>query len=123
MNFKDEESRDFKGKVFLIYDVPTYFNFSKKNKPEDLSILRLTQYPGYLIQLEDFSDLNEYMLASFKKSSRYKLFKYKRKLETSFDIRYKTYCGEISKEEYDFVFSSFKTLINQEISAKKNNQQ
>ena len=59
------------------------------------------------------------MVGTFKKSSRYKLKKYKRKLETCFDIRYKMFYGEISKRDYDFVFEAFKKLLTKRFDDKQ----
>ncbi len=90
---------EIKGKVLLIYDVPTYFNLPEIEL-NSIKRFKIKQYPGFLINLEPYNGLNEFMVGAFKKSSRYKLKKYKNKLETCFDINYKMFYGEISKKEY-----------------------
>ena len=114
----DTGVRDLKGKVVLIYDIPTFFNLTETTQ-DRIKTYKIKQYPGFLINLESFKDLNEYMAATFKKSSRYKLKKYKNKLETCFDINYKMFYGEMSKEEYDFVFEAFKNLLIKRFNAKQ----
>ncbi|CAZ97891.1 GNAT family N-acetyltransferase [Zobellia galactanivorans] len=111
---------DHKKKVFLIYDVPTYFN-TIRDIPENttLKLLRSKQYPGFAIELGPYTNFNEYMLATFGKSSRYKLNKYKKRFEACFDIRYKMYHGDIGKETYDFVFDSFKELLTKRFDDKQ----
>jgi hypothetical protein len=47
----------------------------------------------------------------FGNSSRYKLRRSIKKLETSFNISYKMYHGDISKQEYDFIFEEFFKLL------------
>ncbi|WP_282163335.1 GNAT family N-acetyltransferase [Ulvibacterium marinum] len=110
--------QDLKGKVLLVYDIPTFFNLPVVLHKR-IKQYKIKQYPGFLIDLKSFKNLDEYILATFKKSSRYKLKKYKKKLETCFDINYKMFYGEISKEEYDFVFESFKKLLIKRFNDKQ----
>lgn len=97
-------------KVFLIYDVPTYF---VKNKPlsGQLKRIKIKQYPGYMIKLQDFKTLNDYMDSAFNSKSRYKLRSYKKKLEATFTIHYRMYFGDMSKKEYDLIFEQFRLLL------------
>ena len=106
------------GKVALIYDVPTYFNTAELPKNR-IKRYQIQQYPGFLINLEPYKYLDEFMIGAFKKSSRYKLNKYKRKLESCFDIRYKMFRGEISKDKYDSIFASFNTLLTKRFDDKQ----
>lgn len=110
---------DIRKKTFLIYDVPTYFNVATETENKNLSVDKIKQYPGYLIELQLFKDLNHYMQTTFKKSSRYKLKKYKKRLELCFDINYKMFYGDISKEEYDTVFDHFKQLLEKRFLDKQ----
>ncbi|MGB5317966.1 GNAT family N-acetyltransferase [Eudoraea sp.] len=109
---------DLKGKVLLIYDVPTYFDINPEFKPNTLKLHKIRQYPGYLINLESFKDYSEYINGRFKGKSRNKLKRDKRRLENSFDIEYKIYYGDISKEEYDFIFGFFKMLLEKRFNEK-----
>ncbi|PCJ92302.1 MAG: hypothetical protein COA50_15875 [Flavobacteriaceae bacterium] len=115
---KNEHIESSIGKVFLIYDVPSYFAIPNKNPNGKLKLHRVKQYPGFLIEL-NYSNLNDYMVNKFSKSSRYKLNKYKRRLEHSFDIEQKMYYGEIQKEEYDHLFSHFRKLLEKRFEKKK----
>lgn len=108
-----------KGKALLIYDVPSYFKIVTQTKDKNLGIYRIKQYPGYLIDLDPFKDLVHYMLETFRKSSRYKLKKYQKRLETCFNIDYKMYYGNISKDTYDYIFNFFKTLLEKRFSHKQ----
>ncbi|CAM4381719.1 GNAT family N-acetyltransferase [Zobellia nedashkovskayae] len=116
----EQYSDDYKNKVFLIYDVPAYFN-TKWQAPSDstLKLYRSKQYPGFSVELGQLSNFNEYMLATFSKSSRYKLNKYKKRFEACFEVSYKMYYGEITKEEYDVVFDSFKELLTKRFDDKQ----
>ena len=110
---------DVKGKVLLIYDVPTYFKINTELKPKSLELHKIKQYPGFLIELESFKDLNEYLANTFNKSSRYKLKKYHKKLEACFDVNYKMFYGEMLKSEYDLIFEAFNNLLTKRFNDKQ----
>jgi len=110
---------DFKNKVFLLYDVPDFFNVETTTRPSDLGLHRIRQYPGFLINLEPYKDLDDYMRSTFSKSSRYKFKKYHKRLESCFDISYKMFYGEVTKEEYDVVFAQFKHLLEKRFLDKQ----
>ncbi|WP_420600860.1 GNAT family N-acetyltransferase [Flagellimonas sp.] len=118
-HLSSQNTKDYKKKVCLIYDAPTYFNIEIKTDSTTLKVHRIKQYPGFLISLNDFNGFDDYFTTTFRKSSRYKLKKYKRKLELCFDIQYKMLFGDISKEEYDSVFGYFKELLEKRFAYKK----
>lgn len=113
---KDSE---LKNKTFLIYDVPTYFEIDNSKLGDNIKLLKSKQYPGFLIETEKYNSLNDYMLENFSKNSRNKNNKFKRRLEDSFNIRYKMFYGEMSKTEYDLVFVEFKSLLEKRFADKK----
>lgn len=115
----DTAGGDYKGKTILLYDIPQFFDINTENHPKELKTYRIKQYPGFLINLDSYTDLNNYMTATFSKSSRYKLNKYKKRLEASFDISYKMLLGDIAKEEYDLVFEHFKNLLQKRFQDKQ----
>lgn len=115
----DKSAFDFKKNVFLIYDVPDYFEIDKKVTSINLGCYAVKQYPGFLINLSEFTNLTNYMAVTFSKSSRYKLNKYKKRFEQCFDIEYRMLYGDLSKNEYDNVFRSFKTLLEKRFDDKK----
>ncbi len=110
--------QDLKGKVLLIYDVPTYFEINTEFIPNSLKRYKIKQYPGFLIRLGSFKSISEYINATFKGKSRNKLKRDKKRLENSFDIRYQMYYGNISKEEYDAIFKSFKIILEKRFDEK-----
>lgn len=115
----DKNADDILGKyILLIYDVPTYFEITPDTRQKNLGFYSTKQYPGYLIDLEQFKDIAHYMSSTFSKSSRYKLNKYKRRLEECFDIEYRMWCGDMSKDEYDRLFNQFKKLLEKRFDDK-----
>ena len=112
MQYTLERPLSLKKEILLIFDVPTYF---KIPQPQDLNptkLIRVKQYPGFLIELDSFSSLQEYLQKKFKKSSRYKLNKYSRRLSECFDIKTQMYLGDaITEEAYNFLFDRFRELL------------
>lgn len=111
---------DFKNKVFVIYDVPSYFKV--QNIPQTLKKLKLyksIQYPGFLIELDKYSSMDDYLMSTFGKNSRMKMRKYSKRLDACFDISTKMFFGTIDKNEYDLVFEHFMVLLKRRYSDKE----
>ncbi|MDC6352764.1 GNAT family N-acetyltransferase [Zeaxanthinibacter sp. PT1] len=121
VDFQLDESNlsAWKGKTFLVYDVPQYFNIPTQPENKTLGHYKVSQYPGYLIDLSPYKNLGDFMSKRFSKSSRYKLNKYKRRLEESFDIRYKMFRGDIDRSEYDYIFKNFRELLEKRFDDKE----
>lgn len=115
---ENSKTHELKGKVLLIYDVPSYFEINPEIKPKALKSYKIKQYPGFLIRLESFKDINEYINFTFKGKSRNKLKRDKKRLENCFDIRYQMYYGNFPKEEYDSIFKSFKIILDKRFDNK-----
>ena len=113
------EESELYNKTCLVFDVPAYFNTDTTKLGDRIKLLKSKQYPGYLIETGKYNSLNDYMLERFSKNSRNKNKKFKRRLEDSFNIRYKMFFGEMTKEEYDFVFNAFKNLLEKRFTDKK----
>jgi len=114
-----ESARDFRKKAFLIYDVPSYFEIDIDTHGTGLGLYRSTQYPGFLIDLEHCGSVNEFLATTFSKSSRYKLKKYKKRFDASFDVRYVMYRGEMARETYNHIFDSFRKLLEKRFDDKQ----
>ncbi|WP_179343938.1 GNAT family N-acetyltransferase [Winogradskyella ursingii] len=114
-----ENQKDISNNTLLIFDVPTYFNIQTSDNQGELKCYKSKQYPGFLIETSKFESLNDYMLSHFSKNSRNKNNKYKRRLESSFDISYKMFLGQISEAEFESVFKAFKTLLEKRFEDKK----
>ncbi|WP_165764765.1 GNAT family N-acetyltransferase [Winogradskyella aurantia] len=114
-----ENALDFRKKTFLIYDVPTYFEIHDRPMQASLGVYKSKQYPGFLIEVSEFKNIDAYLLSTFSKSSRNKLRKYNRRLEAAFKIEYKMVIGDISRAEYDFIFEKFKHLLEKRFQEKQ----
>jgi hypothetical protein len=103
----------------MVYDVPTYIENKAHEINGRLKITKLDQYPGFFIDLDNFLDVDDYLKKHFKKSSRYKLKKYKKRLETCFDISYEVFWGSVKKETYDALFGQFRVLLEKRFAEKR----
>lgn len=113
------EKIEIKNKVFLIYDVPDYLdNLSEKTKKR-IGRIKVDQYPGFLVDVHKYIDIDSFKKSRFGKNSLYKIRKYQKKIESCFDIRYHMYFGDISKKEYDFIFKTFKDLLERRFDNKQ----
>lgn len=112
------KSGDFKNKILIIYDIlpnlcPTEFI------PENIGVLKSIQYPGFLINLKEFKDIDDYLLKTFSKNTRMKMRKFTKRLEACFNISTKMFFGEIDKNEYDQLFEDFMGLLKKRYSDKQ----
>lgn len=105
--------------ALLVCDVPTYLQKNEsQEKNKGIAIKKIKQYPGYLIELDTFSDLDDFMQQKFKKSSRYKLNKYKRRLNDCFDISCHMYTAEMDDILYTDIFTQFRNLLEKRFENK-----
>ncbi|AUP77245.1 GNAT family N-acetyltransferase [Flavivirga eckloniae] len=117
----NENENDYKNKVFFIYDIPEYINQSNL-ETGSLKLKSVKQYKGYLANLENYSDLQNYIADNFSSRSRKAFKKYIKKLEEGFNINYKMYYGNnITKEQYDFIFDNFNRLFKKRYTEKQIN--
>lgn len=118
-NIADGNEEGFRKKVFLIYDVPGFFDQQMPKGSKNLGAYSVPQYPGYLLKLQRYGNLAAYMAETFGRKSRNKLTRYKRRLEECFDIRYEMFYGAIDKSGYDAIFSDFRNLLEKRFIYKK----
>lgn len=105
--------------VVLIYDVPNYVDLDTSYIPASIKSYRVKQYPGFLVVLNKYQDINDYLKAIFSKKTRSKLSRYEKRLEHCFDVKYKMYYGDISKDDYNNIFETFRYLLEKRFSEKQ----
>ena len=115
---KDYQFPQIGNKVYLIHDVPEYFNLETHQHPR-FKIKRVRQYKGFLADLEGFNSLEEFMSSRYNSKARYKYRRNIKRLESCFDIKYENYFGAISKEEYQKLFDVFLELLEKRFSKKR----
>ncbi len=102
-------SAENKDSIFSVFFIPDYL------KPElstDKVVVRKVEqfFKGYAIFLEDFVNADAYVKHRFRSNAKAIRRRVKR-LETCFDISYKTFYGEIKKEEYSFLMDCLHKML------------
>lgn len=119
----DYNKQDYKGKTFLIYDVPDYFNVDEFKAPKNssLRLKKVFQYQGFLMDISSYKDQDEYINAQFSSKNRREFRSNQRRLEQCFNIEYSFLHGEVSKARFDVVFDKFYKLLNKRFAGKQVN--
>ncbi|WCO03090.1 GNAT family N-acetyltransferase [Psychroserpens ponticola] len=119
----DYNETDYKGKTFLIYDVPTYFGIEEFNPPKSsgLKLKKMFQYQGFLMDVSEFKDKDEYINAQFSSKNRREFRSNQRRLETCFNITYEFINEAVSRDKFDKLFKQFHTLLNERFEDKQVN--
>ncbi|OUR90671.1 hypothetical protein A9Q87_11990 [Flavobacteriales bacterium 34_180_T64] len=119
----EAEHQDYKGKTFLVYDVPAYFDIEsfKVSKDSSLRLKKVFQYKGFLMDLSQANSAAEYINMRFSSKNRREFRSNQRKLETCFNIKYSFLHGQISQRDFDIAFKKFYELLNKRFAGKKTN--
>ncbi|NND53010.1 MAG: GNAT family N-acetyltransferase [Flavobacteriaceae bacterium] len=104
--------QDFKNKVFLIYDVPSYFKVVPPERYSKLKLKRVFQYKGFLMNLDGFTNSEEYIKSRFSGKNRREFRSNQRRLETCFNIDYKFIIGQINESDFKLIFDQFHDLLS-----------
>nr|WP_321234810.1 GNAT family N-acetyltransferase [uncultured Psychroserpens sp.] len=114
---------DYKGKTFLIYDVPTYFKIDEFNPPEtsSLKLKKMFQYQGFLMDITEFKDKDDYINSQFSSKNRREFRSNQRRLETCFNISYEFINEAISETKFEKLFNQFYALLNERFQDKQVN--
>lgn len=118
-NYKINDASDYKKNTFIIYDVLPHLNKEQKQLPKNIGVLKSVQYPGFLIELSKFKNIDDYLLRTLSKRTRTKMRKCSKRLDECFNITSKMFWGDIDKNEYDAIFESFMLLLQKRYSEKK----
>ncbi|WP_298789318.1 GNAT family N-acetyltransferase [uncultured Allomuricauda sp.] len=105
--------------VFLIRDIPTYFNVPELKGVKGLKAIKARQYNGYLTYLEKYSNLEDFIIDKYNSSGRNVLRRRLKGLETSFDIKHEVFYGAIEQDTYDVIIEEFHRLLIKRFSEKK----
>lgn len=112
-------NKEYKGKIFIVFDVPSHSPGFKDHTSTSLKILKSKQYPGFLCDLSAYKNLEDYMLHIISSKSRSKFRFYRRKLEKTYGITYKMFDETTTEEEYNQLFIKFEELLHKRFLDKK----
>lgn len=97
--------------IITIKDIPSYTDIKTNNLPKHIKQVEIPYYKGFAINFDNIETTEEYLKSRFGNSSRYKLRRSIKKLESAFDISYKMFYGEISQVDYDIILKAFFKLL------------
>ncbi|MCF7568635.1 GNAT family N-acetyltransferase [Sabulilitoribacter arenilitoris] len=104
--------------VFVVKDIPDYLNIKTLKKPDTI-IKKVKTLKGHLVELYPFKTISEYLNQNFSSKSKSNLRRYNSRLETCFNIKYVSYYGDITKQEYDRLFVVLKDLLIRRFEEKQ----
>jgi hypothetical protein len=106
--FSQDENRTSKGEIQLIDFFPNYLD---SNVHDGLICRNISQLSGFAINLEEYNNSKDYLNNQFSSSTKKTFRRSINRLESCFNIEYKMFYGNITKEDYDFVTESLHKMI------------
>ena len=114
----DPSASDFKNKVFLLYDIPSYFNINSQELPKGMGFKSSYQYKGYLMDLSGVDSTEAYINSRFSGKNRREFRSNIRRLEQCFRVSYEFIENSIEKEKFDQLFEQFNQLLKKRYKEK-----
>ena len=109
---------NLKNEIHVINHIPPYLEL-RINNDIAYDYYKTTFLKGFLVNLDGYNSITEYLGNQFGAKSRSKMRAYKNRLEACFSVRYKMFYGTIGKKEYNFLFDRFLIMIKRRFSQRK----
>ncbi|MFK5972244.1 MAG: GNAT family N-acetyltransferase [Flavobacteriaceae bacterium] len=110
-------------KVVVVNNIPPYLDARLHKEKITFKLFKIYHLDGFLADINEYSNLDEYMKDQFGSKSRSEMRRYLRRLETCFSIQYKMYYGEITKKEFSFLFEELRKMIQRRFSQRGDTHQ
>ncbi len=104
--------------TYSIYDIPNYLE-TEFDKTTSLKLLTAPLYPGYIINLTCFKNLEDYLNNHLGKPRKSQLKRYRKRLDICIAPNYKVYYGDISKDEYNILFNRLILMTERRFAQKE----
>ncbi len=106
----DSLDKDFEENqsTYKVNHTPDYL-YIKYNHENSFKIKTVSRHIGYAVDLSQYSDIGAYVTHHFKNARKIK--RYVSKLETCFNISYKRYYGDISRDVYEDLLNRLYTMV------------
>lgn len=102
---------DYKNKSFFIYDVPQYLD-SSQIENGDLKVIKLRQYKGFYVDIQQYKTMDEVLLKCFNSSkSRYNFKRTMKQFNEQHTVSCKMFLGQIDSDEYEELMDQFETMM------------
>lgn len=119
LNYK---ATDFKNKVFLIYDIPEFFNVPNLDPSKtDLRCKSIYQYDGFLLDFENYKTSQDYIKSRISSKNIRGYKSRKRRLEDCFNISYKFHSNDLDRSSFEILFKQFHGLLTKRFADKQFN--
>ncbi|WP_422080660.1 GNAT family N-acetyltransferase [Ulvibacterium sp.] len=106
-------------KFCMVCDIPDYLDIRPLESKAGISLIKIPQYKGYLIDLKKFDNVDDLIGKTLSRNPRKNLRAKLRKLELNHDISYQFYYGKIDKDHYDYLFEVCYSLMEARFHQKK----
>lgn len=100
-------------------DVPDYLSPRYIHSDKPLHTFKVPLYEGYLVNLTEFSDVEDYLRHHVGKARYSQLRRYKKRLDRCISPRYAAYYGEMDEAEYRYVFDCLRAFTERRFRQKE----
>ena len=94
-----------------IHSYELFPNYLAYNIADKLELQKVFQKKGYAIDLKEYIDINDYLKKHCKGNFRNNILRSVKRIETSFNIKYKHFYGEINNEVYTVLMSALLDML------------
>lgn len=112
-------NNNFNNSIISVTDIPSYFTPQYASKNKRLKLLKTPLYSGFLINLSKFKNLEDYLDNKLGKPRKSQLKRYRKRLDKCITPNYKIFYGDISKDEYNFIFNKLIVLTKRRFAQKE----
>lgn len=113
---KNSNNDDIKGKVFLIYDVPSYNSINLTH--QRLKTKKIKLHDGFRVDTKKYTNLEDYICKTLSNNRRKSFLKAWRKLEREHNISYKVFKGSIKEDTFKELFDSMYEMMELQYEEK-----
>lgn len=106
-------------KIYIVEDTPDYLQFTLQKLNPNISIKKVKQYKGYLINLSEYNNADDYIKKNINRRNKKNLNSKKGKLYKNHQISTSVFWGDISKSDYNIIFEDFYKLLKNRFKEKK----
>jgi len=107
---KDTDIKKLESILYAIKIVPKYLNVQFYNDKR-FSVKKYSSIKGFAINLDGYSDIDNYLTYQFRRKAKGNILRSIRRLEKSYNIKYKRYFGKADKAEVDSLMILLKKMI------------
>lgn len=113
------DTKYLKNSLFMIDDVPNYLDSEVVSHGSDIKIKKINSYEGSLINLRNYGNLDSYLKKEISSQRSSALKRCQKRLNLCIKPEYKMFYGQITKAEYDIVFTNYKQMLLRRLAQKE----